>query len=360
MIRRKLAQANTMDLKVLLVVGLVLLSGCSGLIGSDDGPTPTETPTVTETETDTTPITTESELSEQEQEYVFSGNQFSGIVSDYLDPHNHTRFVDHRAYANNTVELAIQTDGEVPAEQSVMDGTQAIAAAVYHGTREGEPPRRDDGSLRFLHEPENVTVYMYGPDENPVGAFEIDPTAARDYREHNLSSSAFAAQVMESYEPENSYERGDRPNSWYLNHSELTIFASDYREEAQSWAEDPGGMEATFPVDGVEINATRHEMLHHAVWDRSTYDQYFGSARAVMVTAYWRTASNTSAMPPERLNYHLELPENDEVDRAGYINRTAVYTLLGSDRGNDARNWYLDQIVTMRIDDGSETPFEGF
>lgn len=359
MIERKLTQANRMRLTVLLFVGLVLLSGCSGLVGTDEGEAPTETTAVTETATETDVTTTESALSDQEEEYVFSGNEFAEIFDDYTGPHNHTRYLDHRAYANNTVELAIQTDGEVSAERSVMDGTQAVAAAVYYATREGEPPRRDNGSLRFLHEPESVTVYMYGPNRDPVGAFDVDPAAARDYREHNLSSPAFAAQVMDTYEPENSYERVDRPNSWYLNHSELTIFASDYREEAQRWAANNGELGAEYPVDGVQINATRHEILHEVVWDRSVYDQNYISGRAVMLAAYYRTAEDSYAMPPERLNMYVELPENEDDDYAAVMNRSSVYTFLGTDRGNDARNWYLDQYEYWFPDKG-EHPFEGF
>ena len=348
---------DTMNCRMLCVLGLVLFAGCSGLVSPQDGTNnTTEVESVTETHT---PTQTERQLSDQEQEYVDSGNRLAGYIEEYLNPHPHVRFLDHRANANNTLDIEVQTDGAIPLEQAVMDSVQASSAAVHYTTRE-DPPMRENGTLRFFHEPERVRVYLRGPDRQPLGIFAIDGEEADHYRNHNISTNAFAQNVMETYEVYDNFQRGDRHPSWYLNHSELSIWVRSYQNVAQRWARETGGMEATFPVENIQINESRHEILHSAVWDRDIYDVNYLSARAVMLAAYWHAAEESYAMPPERLNYHLVLPENDDVDRAGYMDREQVYTFLQTNRGRPARIDYAESVQTYRFENGTEPPFEGF
>jgi hypothetical protein len=330
------------------------------LVGLEDGEssaTETEDFSVTSTEELTY---TEQQPSEQQQEYIDSGNQLAGYIEDYLNPHPHVRILEHRAHANNTIDIAVQTDGAVPLEQAVMDSVQASSAAIYYGTMD-DPTRWKNGSLRFFHEPDRVRVYLRGPDRQPLGTFAIDGNEAYRYRNHTIKTPEFAEGVMDTYEVYNSYQRGNKHPSWYLNHSELTIWLTTYRDETQRyWYEAGEEDDSPFPLDNIRVNESKHEILHSMEWDRSVYDYLYLDARATIIRGYWLTTEDSYAMPPERLNYHIVLPENSDADRAGYMEREEVYRFLETNRGRPALVDYAESVQTFQIDNGTEPPFEGF
>lgn len=251
-----------------------------------------------------------------------------------------TKFVESRAFRNNTVELTIElynntgdyADGSLRA--SAMDVTQVVATLVHGRTTSNESLAFENGTDGLLHQPENVFVLIQGTDGGSVGRFEVNPSLARAYMDHRFGTDAFADQVVRTFDIDREVARGKHDPEWYLNLSQLRNWGLVYINEVrQSSNPEDNGYNKSIPTSGVSPRPEDFE-IHHEIQDWSAGDmgQYATSAESTIYGAYWRTTRKSLAMPPERVSVYIHVV--GKKDLKSYMKRKHVYDLLSSPQIN--------------------------
>jgi len=351
------------------VLAIVLLSlalagsGCVDIRGEDGGSDtmPPSSPTDTETEEpiSSTPTTTKEQTSlVKENEFVRSGTAFNNEISERLEIHR-TKFVESRAFRNNTVELTVElynntdeyADGSLRA--SAMDVTQAVATLVHGRTTSNESLAFENGSDGLLHQPKNVFVRIQGIDGRSVGRFEVNPSLARAYMDHRFGTDAFADHVVGTFHLDRKVPRGNHSPEWYLNLSQLRNWGLIYIDEVQrSSNPDESGYHKAIPTSGVSPHPGDFR-IHHEIkdWKVGEMGQYATSAEATIYGAYWRTTQKSSAMPPERVSVYVHVIEKN--DLKSYMKRKHVYDLLSAPKINQTTltNYQLSRQTKFVEDD---------
>lgn len=349
---RNFAYGDTMGrFKVVLVVGLVILSGCSGLLGPDES-TPTATETVMETPTATPTETPTPTPTEQEREYVESGETFNRIIEVRVDENHDTRVVSSTAHRNNTVALTVRLTEDDVLYSGMMDVAETVAVTTAFRTTPNETGAMSEGTEGWLHRPEMVFVTIENSSGDRLGTFRIDPEQANAYRVREISPGTFAQGVVNTLETEQSHERGERSPGWYLNQSSLVDFANDYVVLLRNQT-DPANSSFTreFPIDDITLDPGDMQ-LHHEIhnWSVERYGQASISAEAAIYGTYWRATDRSWAMPPDRVSIYIHRVDGD--DLKGYMDNEAVFRLLRSNRDSQNLTRYLNSAEFEFVEDG--------
>ena len=279
-------------------------------------------------------------IEKEEDEFVVSGREFNELVESGLAIHR-TRFVDSKAYPNNTVEVSVgmyshtdkYADGSL--RSSLMDVTQSVATAVAVRTTPEVEMAMKNGTDGSLHEPDEIIVQVYSTDDEYIGEFEISPNLARAYMDHRFSSAAFADHVLSSLATERDVAQGEHAPSWYLNTSQLRNWELVYVDEVSKLSDpDDHGYSRELPTGGISIKPGKFKIRHEIRdWDADEMGQYRVSAESTLHGAYWRATKRSWALPPRRLNVTIHHVEKDTILKS-YMDREHVKELLAAERIN--------------------------